>query len=77
MVAALTKITDVPEQVRLYHITSWENLASIVTGGALLPFNELEVQGVKRHSIAYSHLQERRALFSVPLPPLIREWGRN
>ncbi len=69
MAAALTKTTNVPEQVRLYHITSWDNLASIVSGGALLPFNELKARGVKRRSIAYSHLQERRDLITVPLSP--------
>ena len=54
---------------RCVFITYWENVASILSSDALLPFNHLEKQVITRRSIAWSHLQERRDLLRVPIPP--------
>lgn len=69
MPMALTKITHDPLDVRLYHITHRDNLASIVASGSLLPFNQLKLQALQPRSIAYSHLQMRRDSISVSIAP--------
>lgn len=69
MAMALTRQTDEPNQVRLYHITHLDNLASIVSSGAIFPYSQLRKLGLKSRSIAYSHLQQKRDALSVPLSP--------
>lgn len=69
MARALTKITDDPAQIRLYHITHLDNLASIIASRALLPLHQMKQAGLQPRSIAYSHLQERRDAVAIPLAP--------
>ena len=66
---ALTKITDDPAQIRLYHITHIDNLASIISSRALLSLHQMEQAGIQPRSIAYSHLQERRDAITIPIAP--------
>lgn len=63
----LTRRTDDPAQVRIYHICAVDNLASIVQCGALYSFNELEPHGIAPVSIAHTHLQQRRHALQIPL----------
>lgn len=69
MPTALTRKTDDPLDVRIYHICPLQNLASIIGCDALLPFNALAQREIEPVSIAYSHLQERRSRFHVPIEP--------
>ena len=55
-----------PEQVYLYHITSIENLPSIVDSGGLKSKNRLLAEETGHRNIAYGHIQERRAQCEVP-----------
>lgn len=69
MPMALTKVTDNPEEVRLYHITHIDNLSSIVNAGSIRSLNTLKGEGINHRSIAYSHMQERRDSITIALPP--------
>ncbi|RZM19679.1 MAG: DUF4433 domain-containing protein [Pedobacter sp.] len=67
MSSPLTKKTDVPFEVWLFHITHIDNLASIIEQGGLLSFNELSKRSIKGRSIAFQHLQDRRDEIEVPM----------
>lgn len=69
MPMALTRRTSTPSEVRIYHICPVANLASIVACGELCPLSILQARGIVPHSIAYSHLQQRRDALRVPIPP--------
>ena len=69
MMRALTRKTEVAEEIWLFHITHRENLPSIAQSGALLSWNELKRQGLEPRSIAYAHLQERRHQKVVSVAP--------
>ncbi len=57
---------DVPDKVYLYHLTSVENLPSIIDSGGLKSKNRLAQEQVSYRDIAYTGLQERRARRTVP-----------
>lgn len=50
----------------IYHITHLENLEAILRAGKLLAVNR---QPLVRRTVAYTHIQERRAKTQVPLDP--------
>jgi len=53
----------------IYHITKLINLEGIVTAGELFATNRLNRDGAGYASIAYDHIQERRARCRVPCGP--------
>jgi len=57
---------DVPDKVYLYHLTSVENLPSIIDSGGLKSKNRLANEQTSYRNIAYTGLQERRARQVVP-----------
>lgn len=57
---------DVPDEVYLYHLTSVENLPSIIQSGGLKSKNGLLGEGTTYQNIAYAHIQDRRANRIVP-----------
>lgn len=57
---------DVPDEVYLYHLTSVENLPSIIQSGGLKSKNGLLQEGTTYQNIAYEHIQDRRANRVVP-----------
>jgi hypothetical protein len=57
---------DVPDKVYLYHLTSVENLPSIIESGGLCSKNRLVREQASYRNIAYTHIQERRANRTVP-----------
>lgn len=57
---------DVPDTVYLYHLTSVENLPSIIRSGGLKSKNGLLREGTTYQNIAYEHIQDRRANRVVP-----------
>jgi hypothetical protein len=56
----------VPESIYLYHLTSVDNLPSIVEEGGLKSKNRLAREQDSYRNIAYNHIQERRAKRVVP-----------
>lgn len=57
---------DIPDTVYLYHLTSVENLPSIVESGELKSKNQLAGEQAAYQNIAYPHIQARRAKRTVP-----------
>jgi hypothetical protein len=57
-----------PNPTKVYHITRVENLPSIVGAGLLCTTRKSTLK-VGHKDIAYAHIQDRRALTTVPLPP--------
>lgn len=55
-----------PEQVYLYHITSIENLPSVIESRGLKSKNRLLQENTGHRDIAYGHIQDRRAQYEVP-----------
>lgn len=54
---------------RLYHITDWRNLPSILLSGQILSRSELTAQNISSLSAAHEHINERRTRTSVPVGP--------
>lgn len=57
---------DVPDNVYLYHLTSVENLPSIIDSGGLKSKSRLAREQASYRNIAYTHIQKRRAKCTVP-----------
>ncbi|MFB6285662.1 MAG: DUF4433 domain-containing protein [Candidatus Bipolaricaulia bacterium] len=57
---------SVPDKVYLYHLTSVENLPSIIDSGGLCSKNRLSREQTTYQNIAYTHIQDRRANRMVP-----------
>jgi len=55
-----------PEKVYLYHITSIDNLPSIIKGQGLKSKSRLLAEDIGHRNIAYGHIQQRRARHEVP-----------
>jgi hypothetical protein len=53
----------------IYHITKLANLEGIIGTGELFATNRLHRDGAGYASIAYDHIQERRARYRVPCGP--------
>jgi hypothetical protein len=58
-----------PDPTWLFHITAIDNLAKIVTTSCLLSKSSLYQQAIQHASIAYEHIQDRRARRPVPVAP--------
>ena len=56
---------DVPDKVYLFHLTSVENVPSIIDSGGLKSKNRLANEQTSYRNIAYTELQERRARRTV------------
>ncbi|REK76063.1 DUF4433 domain-containing protein [Paenibacillus paeoniae] len=59
----------VPNPTFIYHITSIENLHSILNNNGLICTNQLNKTGNSFVNIAYEQIQSRRFEKQVPLPP--------
>ena len=59
----------VPIPTPIYHITLGHNLRAILQAGGLKCWNELQQTGTNYTTIAYSHIQDRRAAKQVPCGP--------
>lgn len=59
----------VPNPIFIYHITSVENLHSILNINGLICNNQLHKDGTSFVNIAYEQIQYRRSEKQVPLPP--------
>lgn len=59
----------VPNPTFIYHITSVENLHSILNSNGLICINQLLKNGSSFVNIAYEQIQSRRSEKQVPLPP--------
>lgn len=59
----------VPQPVRLFHITSIENLEAIVRAGRLVAKNALARRGASYKDIAYQGAQGKRGRIALPNPP--------
>lgn len=59
----------VPNPTFIYHITSIENLHSILSNNGLVCINQLHNEGSSFVNIAYEQIQSRRSEKQVPLPP--------
>lgn len=59
----------VPNPTFIYHITSIENLSSILRNDGLVCNNQLNKSGSSFVNIAYEQIQSRRLGKQVPLPP--------
>ncbi len=55
-----------PQPTPIFHITHLENLEAILHTGGLLPYAQ---KPPKRQSVAYGHIQARRAEVVVPVGP--------
>lgn len=53
----------------LYHITHLDNLASMITNGALLPINALREDRADYSTIAHESIQDQRSNTAVPCGP--------
>lgn len=58
---------DVPENPELFHITHFENLASILGGGFLWSDSVRNQRQVANTNIGHLHIKQRRARRDVPL----------
>jgi len=58
-----------PDPTWIFHITAIDNLAAISNSGQLLAKAELVRRRVGHASIAYEHIQDRRARKVIPLAP--------
>lgn len=56
----------VPDQIRIYHFTHLDNLASILEGGALLSNNLHPNQSI---NVSYNDIQRRRQRTGIPCGP--------
>ena len=65
----LTRRTNDPLEVRIYHICLFANLASVLQSGEFCSTNVLGQRGIVPVSIAYGHLQQRRRELNVPCAP--------
>lgn len=59
----------VPNPTFIYHITSIENLHSILNNNGLVCINQLYKNGSSFVNIAFEQIQSRRSEKQVPLPP--------
>lgn len=59
----------VPNPTFIYHITSVENLHSILSNNGLFCINKLQKNGDSFVNIAFEQIQSRRSEKQVPLPP--------
>jgi hypothetical protein len=59
----------VPKHILLYHMTHVSNLANIVYQGGLHSYNSLKQNDIPYNTIAYQHIQDRRATKIVPCGP--------
>ncbi|WP_410514030.1 DUF4433 domain-containing protein [Paenibacillus sp. BR2-3] len=59
----------VPNPTLIYHITSVENLHSILDNNGLISINKLQRDGSSFVNIAFEQIQSRRSEKQVPLPP--------
>ena len=55
--------------ILLYHITSLSNLSTLLQCGELLSKNRLQRSQTQYASIAYEHIQHRRASITIPYEP--------
>ena len=62
-------MTSAPTPTPVFHITAIDNLASIARAGALFSKTRAGAQGLAPASIAYQHIQGRRALRNIPFTP--------
>lgn len=58
-----------PIPTAAFHITPIENLGKIALSGALYSKQELAHRNLAPANISYDHIQERRAIRPVPIPP--------
>ncbi|NYT32852.1 DUF4433 domain-containing protein [Rhizobium sp. WYCCWR 11128] len=58
-----------PDPTAIFHITAIDNLSLIAASGQLLSKNLLTAQQIVSASIAYEHIQQRRASTLVPIAP--------
>jgi len=54
---------------KIYHITHFRNLASIIAEGGLCCDNERQSRALEPIGIAHQHIKERRARRTVPVDP--------
>jgi hypothetical protein len=59
----------IPEPVKIYHITSIENLHKILSCGELLSKHELQKRNMQHNNIAYENIQTKRDRWRVPCGP--------
>jgi ssDNA thymidine ADP-ribosyltransferase, DarT len=58
-----------PVPTPIFHITAIDNLRSIARGGALVSTNIAAAKGIAAVTIAYQHIQGRRAVRRIPIAP--------
>jgi ssDNA thymidine ADP-ribosyltransferase, DarT len=58
-----------PEPTPIFHITALDNVRSIAQTGAILSRSLVAQQGLVSSDMAYQHIQGRRAVRRIPIPP--------
>lgn len=62
-------MSSMPKPTRLFHMTAYDNLESILRSGSLLCKNDCSSNEINYANIAHTTIQSRRSEKEIPIPP--------